>query len=196
MKAKIYALIDPINNEIKWVGKTIMKLNDRLNSHIQNSRFEKYKIGCKKWIQSLLKNNKKPIIKLIEETDNYIEREKYWIKYYKNLGYSLTNISPGGDNNKGFKVSPETLIKMSNAVKGIKRGHPTKEHKLKISQKAKGRIISIEQREKISKSLIGFKHSEETKQKLKIAKKNISNETRKKLSIAAKLDWMKRKSKK
>jgi hypothetical protein len=90
---KIYKLIDPITNEIRYIGKTKNVLLKRYNEHISRAKQEHDShVYC--WIKKLLKDNLKPIIKLVEECneDDWEEREKYWISFYPNL----TNISKGG----------------------------------------------------------------------------------------------------
>lgn len=88
---KIYALTD--DETVKYIGVTSRELSQRLYQHIWEGKHKKgtYKIN---WIKSLLNNNKKPSIKLIEECtkETWQEREKYWIKYYNNL----TNTLEGG----------------------------------------------------------------------------------------------------
>lgn len=84
---KIYCLKHPLTNEIRYVGVTTKKsINERLSQHLYKGKFSN---GTKisKWIYSLLKNNLKPLIELIEETSykNWEIREKYWINYYNNL---------------------------------------------------------------------------------------------------------------
>lgn len=89
----IYKLIDPITNEIRYVGKTKNVLSKRYNEHIYRAKQgHDSHVYC--WIRKLLKNNLKITIELIEECaeENWEEREKYWISYYPNL----TNISKGG----------------------------------------------------------------------------------------------------
>ena len=74
MSYKIYYLIDPTNNEIKYVGQTCQSLKNRLNKHlIQPNRKNK------EWFDELLKNKLKPIIYLVRgnlssEEANYIEK--------------------------------------------------------------------------------------------------------------------------
>lgn len=100
---------------------------------------------------------------IIDECDetNWQDREKYWIKIYKDLGYDLTNSSVGGKG--GLSPSEETREKMSIA----KLGKPIR---LDIMQKtlAKGwgRKKTEEERCKISSSQIGRIFSQETKQKM------------------------------
>lgn len=90
---KIYKLLDPITNEIRYIGKTKNALLKRYKEHIYRAKQEHDShVYC--WIRKLLKDNLKPIIELVEECteENWEEREKYWIAYYPNL----TNVSKGG----------------------------------------------------------------------------------------------------
>lgn len=99
---KIYALVDPEEKEVyRYIGKTKMSLRKRLQAHIDESRSaikhrkkRTYKIY---WINSLLKENKKPKIVLLEKCSKkkWVEREKYYIKKYSEL-FKLTNTSEGG----------------------------------------------------------------------------------------------------
>jgi hypothetical protein len=73
---KIYKLT--INNEIVYIGRTKSSLEKRKSS------------GYGK-ITELLKNSK---IDLIEETDD-LSRERYWIKFYRDLGFNLLNTCSG-----------------------------------------------------------------------------------------------------
>jgi len=90
----IYILRDTLTNDIRYVGKTINP-KVRLSSHIKKSKNCNYHSA--RWIQSLLKNGNKPIMEIIEETNenNWEERERYWISYYREK-YDLTNILDGG----------------------------------------------------------------------------------------------------
>ena len=47
------------------------------------------------------------------------EREKYWIKYYRDNGYKLVNTTDGGDGTNGYKFPEEIKqkIKQSNTGK-------------------------------------------------------------------------------
>jgi len=127
---KIYKLIDPRTNEIKYIGKTKkIDINKRLICHIRMS-LKNSKTKKEKWICSLLSKNIKPIIEIIEKCSEYNreQREIYWIKFYNEI-YNLTNSTSGGD---GIK----------NAV-GEKNGMFGKKHKLSskkmMSEKAKKR---------------------------------------------------------
>jgi hypothetical protein len=92
-KIKIYKLVDPRTNKIRYVGKTKNTLHKRYTEHLYRAK-QGHNSKVYSWIRKLLKLNLKPLIELIEycESNNWEEREKYWISYYPNL----TNISEGG----------------------------------------------------------------------------------------------------
>lgn len=95
---KIYVLIDPRNNNIKYVGKTEKKLEQRLYYHIYDNPKIK-NIHKKKWIESLINENLKPEIKLIDivEYDDWKFWEIYWISQFITWGFKLTNKTDGGE---------------------------------------------------------------------------------------------------
>lgn len=96
---KIYVLKDPSTEEIRYVGKTKNSLEKRLSGHLEKSNNLNNKWYVANWIRSLQNKNQKPIIKLIGEfSDEEInDAEKYYIKYFKDQGCSLTNATEGGD---------------------------------------------------------------------------------------------------
>jgi hypothetical protein len=106
MTIYIYALFDPrtddsISENIRYIGKTKMKLQKRLQSHIDNTRRNTSNYHSMYWIRKLLKEGVRPSIRIIEVCDenNWQEREKYWIKQFNNL----TNYDEGGGSNTIFK---------------------------------------------------------------------------------------------
>lgn len=143
MNIKIYALVEPITLEIKYIGKTKQELSKRLYAHIHESKSSNTKKN--KWIKSLINKNLKP---KIEEIDFVPESEwefweMYWISQFKAWGFELKNTDEGG------KGQSSEFMKKNNPM------------------------FKKENREKISKSLQGntfakgFKHTEETKKKVK-----------------------------
>lgn len=96
MEIKIYGLFDPRNPKIiRYVGKTKMSLRKRLQAHLDESRSKKHGTYKINWVNSLLHQNIKPEIRILEECtiDNWQEREKYWISKLDNL----TNSTEGGE---------------------------------------------------------------------------------------------------
>jgi len=97
-KVKIYTLIDPNTDFIRYVGKTEMSLEKRLYYHVWDIKrcTNKHK---KNWINSLLKNKQCPKIELIEEVDFFEWKfwEKFWISQFISWGFNLVNYSDGGE---------------------------------------------------------------------------------------------------
>lgn len=92
----IYKLLDPETLEIKYVGKTKESLIRRLNKHIFNKTKNS---NVNKWIKSLIKDDKKPKIMLIERCsfEEWEQKEIYWIKFYRNINKNLLNMTNGGE---------------------------------------------------------------------------------------------------
>lgn len=99
----VYCLRNPLNDDaIFYVGQTVLKLKDRLQSHIRESRFRKNAKGMV--IKNILDAKKMPLIESLEDFtgETYSEfsalmtnREMYWIGRFENLcnkshaGYEL-----------------------------------------------------------------------------------------------------------
>lgn len=190
-KVKIYVLKHPDTLEIRYVGKTVRSLSRRLGNHIANAKGNKHNKHLSNWILSILREDKKPIIELIEEYDYNVwqEREKYWISQFPNL----INLTIGGDGCEGFIHNKETIEKCRNANLGRKH---TQEFKDNMSKRLKGTSLSQEHKNKIAQSHIGIKPSNETRKKLSESHKGKeqSIETRIKRSNTIKEWWAKRKS--
>lgn len=99
MKIYIYVLTE-LDGVVRYVGKSNeYRIGRRIVEHCRPSSL-KYHTHKNMWIKSLLKEDIKPILKIIEECDelNYREREKYWVDYYrKNSIKKLTNSTEGGE---------------------------------------------------------------------------------------------------
>jgi hypothetical protein len=127
------------------------------------------------------------------------------IKYLRNKGLNLVNVTSGGGGVSGLPCSEETKLKISASL----IGRPlSEEHKLKISIASAKYRHSEETKLKISAAHTGKKRSaehnlnnsiarkgkamsEETKLKIRIANQGHthSDETKLKMSIAVKLRW-------
>lgn len=128
---KIYTLNDPLTNEVKYVGRTIQKLSDRLKKHLRAIVNESDKSNRKNWILELNTNNLTPTINLIDiayskEDANLLEIK--YISFYKEKGLDLLNMTIGGSGSYGYKHSEETL----NRLKGKTFSEETKNKLSKI----------------------------------------------------------------
>lgn len=97
---KIYKLISTENLEaIRYIGATTRTLNQRLSGHKHCANNPKKRgLPVHKWMYSVYQKGYDIKIELIEECRDNIweDREKYWIKYYREKGYKLMNLSDGG----------------------------------------------------------------------------------------------------
>jgi hypothetical protein len=163
---KIYGLyaLDDESKIIRYVGYTKRTIKKRLSSHIHQSK--ERDTHKDRWIR---KNNRNIDVILIEDNINtyelVLEREIYWIDYYKKIGNDLVNSTAGGDGTKGRSPSMAERERSRKLNLGKKL---SEEHKAKIGKSHKGKILSLEH-----------------KQKLKDKKQNVSDETKQKMSIMA-----------
>ena len=108
---------------------------------------------------------------------------------------SLVNLTDGGDGTLNKVLSPELIEKIRNSNKGKKY---SEEHKKRLSEIHKERLKDPEKRKQLSISITGSKHKVERSlaHRQKIAENNrkrvYTEETRKKMSEAAKLRMAKR----
>jgi len=116
----IYVLIDPRNNKVKYVGKTV-NLQNRFEQHIywftgSNPRKEN-------WIKKLIKEGLRPEMLVIEQCDysNWQEREKFWISFYRQKSTDLTNISDGGEDSWNSLSNRNKRVLEFAKRKGIKK---------------------------------------------------------------------------
>lgn len=159
---KIYELRDPRDPECKprYVGITVKPLKYRLSLHLHDAVTGK-KHHRANWTRKLMREGVLPTIHLIEEVVGWeyaCKTEQYWIKEFKEQGYKLTNSTDGGEGRVGYKVSQETIDKITSKTRGRIFSAEVRQ---KMSKASLGRIVSKETREKISSSTIGIKKSKE-----------------------------------
>lgn len=118
-KVYIYCLIDPRDNMIRYVGKTV-NLKNRYNYHL-NCNLKDTNTHKKNWINSLKYLELKPELFILDEIHcndkEWIQYEMYWISQIRSWGFNLLNYSIGGDNPPvNNKPTPtKTKLKMSNS---------------------------------------------------------------------------------
>jgi hypothetical protein len=108
---KIYALIDPRDNKVKYVGQTVQPLYNRLACHVDKARREKENTPKARWIREVLSSGHRPSIKLLEEVEDKEKRaaEDKWMRKYSN---DIFNSAPAGSGGIGqkMKVSIEKIL--------------------------------------------------------------------------------------
>ncbi len=198
MKTEIYALKDE-NGVVRYVGKSSHSSQKRYSRHLADGRnSEKTHKAC--WIRGMLQRGLTPTMDIIDVVDgDGLDAEMKWIKFFRDAGVNLTNLTDGGEGPTGRKYTPEQLKKHREAMKHSfeyreiwnKGKRMPEETRRKMSASRKGRKFSKETKKKISKAKKGMKFSEEhienlrkshTKERHVNYGKHLSEETRRKIS--------------
>lgn len=137
MQMHIYTLEDD-KNEVRYVGVS-KNPQKRLYQHIHRAKSGIEKNHKSKWIKSLLKKDQQPLMRIIDSVpfDEWITKEIFYIKKYKELGCNLVNLTDGGEGTHGHKLSQK--------------------HKEKLRKISTGRIPSQAQIDKMKKIMKGRK---------------------------------------
>ncbi len=149
-KFYVYEWIRLDTNEPFYVGKG------------KNNRC--YKLNRNQYFNNII-NTLDCIVNILH--DNLTEEEAFqyecwYIHEYKyEIGYTLANMTDGGEGCAGKITSEETKQKISKANKG--KLVFTEEHKIKIGLAHKNKRLSIETKQKISEKCKGYRHTEEAK---------------------------------
>lgn len=111
----IYILIDPVQNTIRYVGKT-NNPDERFKNHKNKSRDKN--THKRNWINKLRSIGFKPEMEIIDEVSvsEWKYWEKFWIGYFKCLGFDLVNYTEGGD---GLTFGNQTSFKKGDKSKKV-----------------------------------------------------------------------------
>lgn len=148
--AYIYALADPRDDEIRYIGKTVQEPEVRLQGHLREAAANTTGLPYKNaWLKSLLALELIPELIIIEVVpkSEWELWERSWIFRFSQKGCKLTNMTMGG--NSFVETTGGTRKRLS------------AETKRKISMTLLGR----------PSPLLGKHHSEEAKRKVSVANK-------------------------
>lgn len=175
-KHLIYALLDPRNGEIRYVGKSSSGLQ-RAQSHGGPKRLAKDDTHKGRWIRVLVEQGLRYQIRVLEETtaEDLARAEVDWIARGRALGWNLTNVTDGGDGGlPGLQHTGATREKVRQAKLGKKRAPFTPEALANMAAAQQRRYaaqgVSEETREKNRASNTGKKRSAETCQRVRQSK--------------------------
>lgn len=153
----IYALVNPRNNEVRYVGKTVNVQRRKITHKHDLRNHNTHKV---RWMKSILPSEPELVVlEEIQAGENWIEAEMFWIAYLKSLGANLTNSTAGGegvckleiseetrqrlrDSHTGKTIPEETRLKMSFASKGKPKSET---HAANIRKCQKGKVVSESQ---------------------------------------------------
>lgn len=165
----IYAHLEPHEDEIRYVGKSGDPWG-RVSTHLRDSKTEKFYQA--RWLNSLTERGLKPRLEIIAEVpiEDWEFWERHYIKYFRDLGFRLTNATPGGDGTGagedhplfglrgkdhpafGNKHTPETIAAMRATRAGVRK---SSEHCEALRQSLTGVPHSPERRANNSASKKG-----------------------------------------
>jgi len=167
LNSGVYKIVNIINNKL-YIGSSAY-LRFRKSAHFSDLRKNKHhsqylqeeydKYGRENFVFE--------VIEYIEDKNKLIEREQYWMDYYKSYeGDRGYNMSPTAGNSTGVKFSQKS--------------------KAKLSMIRKGRKISQETRQKMSESRKGIKNHNYGLKGINspLYKRVFSEETLKKMSLS------------
>lgn len=130
----IYALIDPRNNQVRYIGKA-NNPEDRYKNHYNSARDKD--THKRNWINNIRKDGLRPELLILDEVpiDNWQYWERFYISLYKTYGFNLVNYTDGGDgatlsnrgswkkgnvpHNKGIPCKEETKKKIKDTLTGV-----------------------------------------------------------------------------
>jgi hypothetical protein len=89
----IYVLRDPLSNVVRYVGQT-QNIKRRLYFHVYECKLKRKYYSAKKdkWIESLVKIGKMPVLEVIQQTRSPIEANKIEQEYINQFASTIFNI--------------------------------------------------------------------------------------------------------
>jgi hypothetical protein len=153
----IYLLYDPADMSIRYVGQT-KRFNRRYKEHCTLFKNKCHRVA---WLRSLHISGVKPIIEIIDKTEDQDTADRleiYNIWWRREENYDLVNEADGGCGGAPFRRKEVTLAhrhKISLSKLGKKREPFSDQWLLNLSKSHKGRVFSEIHRYNLSLSSRG-----------------------------------------
>jgi len=182
----VYVLTDPRTGDVRYVGVT-NNPKSRFSKHMHNAKVSSNHRA--NWISSLVRDGLKPIMTIIDETnnENWQQCEIAWIAYYRGLGCNLVNSTDGGEGSRGIIRSEEYRRKISESQRGERHNmygkHHSEESRRKNSEAHLGKRHSEQSRKRMSEARAGEKHYMYGKRHSEKTRKKMSEVSGKKRSV-------------
>lgn len=170
--AVIYLLIDPRDDSVRYVGVTTKNLKQRYNEHASAARRGERSYAYA-WFRQVLADGLRPEIKPIEDIapgGDWISAERRWIKFYRDAGARLANLTDGGDGVWGYRRSPEQRAAMAVALTGRKFCAAARAN-ISAARKLKGQPEALKRAIAERPPMLGRKHTEDAKRRMGETKK-------------------------
>lgn len=154
----IYALIDPRNDKIRYIGKSQRSAHRRLRRHLAPC----YLTGDthkERWLRVLLALNLEPRIEVLqtcETAEQLAAAERQHIARLRADGADLTNATDGGDGVGGWSHSDESKERIRRALTGKPK---SPQHRARTIAAIRGRRASLQTRMLLSAMRAGKRPS-------------------------------------
>ena len=139
MTVEIYALIDPRNNAIRYIGATCIGIEKRLKYHLgEAKRHDGTHLW--RWLRVLINLGLSPLATKLEAVSiesSWQERERYWIAHGRSRGWRLTNATDGGEGLHNPSEGVRRKLSMAAMGKSYASGKRSEEFKRKAAENAK-----------------------------------------------------------
>ena len=143
----------------KYIGQTVEKMQRRVLRHFRTINETKISRAIQKYGKYDFVYG---VIEDIDDNNLLDEREKYWIKFYDAVKNGF-NIKEGGKCARGYKQSQSSIEKRRQKLIGKSLSN---EHKEKLSEAHKGKILSRETVDKMIAYRTGKNLTESCKEKI------------------------------
>lgn len=180
--ATIYALCEPEDGAVRYVGCTRYAVEDRLRRHILRARNDG-KTPKDAWVRDLLREGRRPAVRALEVVPRgeMYDAERRWVASLREHG--LLNATRGGPGMEGYspsaetraklraalvgrRLSPETRAKMSASRTGVPVGPFSEEHRARLSAAQRRRFEDPAERARIAARSRGRRMSPETRERM------------------------------
>lgn len=151
--------IHSLSTSKKYIGQTVEKIQRRVLRHFRTINETKISRAIQKYGKSDFVYG---VIEDIDDNNLLDEREKYWIKFYDAVENGF-NIKEGGKCARGYKQSQSSIEKRRQKLIGKSLSN---EHKEKLSEAHKGKILSRETVDKMIAYRTGKNLTESCKEKI------------------------------
>ncbi len=102
------------DGEVRYIGKTSQYLIERRKAHLRECMLRGH-LPINRWLRKR-KNSVGFVTRLIEHVPpgrDWADRERHWIKIYRERGDRLLNLTDGGDGLTGHKFSLSHKLKIA-----------------------------------------------------------------------------------
>lgn len=166
-KCIVYGLLDPAKGEIRYIGQTKLIPRRRLERHRSTARLKPV-VPVHFWIRKVIQSGGYVDLVVLQEDAIWNKDEIELIERYRAQGARLLNVTGGGDGTYGAPQSTEERKRKSERAKTWWASRIDRRQPPWTAEQRENHRIACKQRGQ-GPHWLGAKHSEETKEKMRLA---------------------------